>query len=237
MISRGRAWFLVSLLVMVMVSGCARNKDLERVNRQQAATIVSLNDELAKLNEQLEALRKAKGDLNKTRKDLENKLKSELSEGDVSLSMQARGLVLTVLDRILFDSGKASVKETAGQTLDKVASILNKDTKTNLIYVEGHTDNEPIRHSGWKSNWELSTARATEVIHYMIDSGSIDPNRLVASGYGEFHPVTLNDSEENKQKNRRVEIIISPHKITDQKLTSSPSDVSKKATGGEEVIK
>ena len=230
-----RKWFVLGLALMLTVTGCARNKELEKINREQTMTITSLNNEIAKLNDQLAALSKAKDDLAKTKKDLERKLKAELAGGDVSLSMQERGLVLTVLDRVLFDSGKATVKESAMQTLDKVAQILNEDTKDNLIYVDGHTDNEPIHYSGWKSNWELSTGRATEVLHYLADNGSVNQQRLVASGYGEFHPAADNETADGKQMNRRVEIVISPKKFTDRKVVNTAA--KGKAAAQDEAIK
>ncbi len=231
-----RKWVWVGLVLMLTVTGCSRAKELERITTEQSATITSLNNEIAKLSDQLAALAKAKDELAKTKKDLEKKLKSELAGGDVSLSMQERGLVLTVLDRVLFDSGKAAIKDSAMQTLDKLSQILNQDTKDNLIYVDGHTDNEPIHYSGWKSNWELSTGRATEVIHYLADTGNINSQRLVASGYGEFHPITDNDTPEGKQTNRRVEIVISPRKFTDRKMQGTPVKKAK-AVAAEEVIK
>ena len=107
-----------------------------------------------------------------------------------------------------------------------------------MIYVEGHTDNDPIRHSGWKSNWELSTARSTEVIHYLAEQANVEPQRLVAAGYSEFHPVAVNDNPAGKQKNRRVDIIISPRKQKDS--TSGVKAEAKAATkteGGAEVLK
>jgi chemotaxis protein MotB len=78
------------------------------------------------------------------------------------------------------------------------------------VGIEGHTDNEPIRHSGWKSNWELSANRALSVLHYLVDNRGISPTRLSALAYGEFHPVTSNDAKQGRQLNRRVEIVILP---------------------------
>lgn len=214
--------------------GCARTKELENINARQAAQISSLQDELAKLNSDLAALQRSKSDLEKTQDDLEKKLRTELSGGDLTLAMGDRGLVLTVLDKVLFDSGKAAIKDSAKNTMDKVAETLSRNVQNNMIFVEGHTDNDPIRHSGWKSNWELSTARATEVIHYLAEQGGVEPKRLVAAGYAEYHPVASNDATETKQKNRRVEIIISPRKQKD-----STSGVAAKAVsaGGDEVLK
>ncbi|MBI4549914.1 MAG: OmpA family protein [Candidatus Omnitrophica bacterium] len=239
----GNRWIIAVMVLGVSMSGCARQKELERINREQAASIVTLNKEIADLNNRLAELSKAKSDLEKTKRDLERKLRAELLGGDVTLSMQDRGLVVTVLDRVLFDSGKATIKESALQTLDKVSEILNRNARGNRIYVEGHTDNEPIRYSGWKSNWELSTARATEVIHYLSESASIDPHQLVASGYGEYHPVEDNSTAEGKERNRRVEIVISPRKIGPKPVSAKAAPVeagegsAADVTSEEEVIK
>ncbi|MFC1594414.1 flagellar motor protein MotB, partial [Candidatus Omnitrophota bacterium] len=91
--------------------------------------------------------------------------------------------------------------------------VLNGSVVGSLIAVEGHTDNVPIRYSGWLSNWELSSARALSVLHFLIDEGGINPERLSANGYGEFHPVVSNDTPEGQQQNRRVEIVILPEQI------------------------
>ena len=237
--ARKKMFFVFAVLLTMTATGCARSKEMERINSEQSAKISSLNDEIANLNKQLEALSKAKNDLTKTQEDLEKKLRSELMGGDVSLSMQDRGLVLTVSDKVLFDSGKDSLKNSAESTLGKLADIINKDTKENLIYVEGHTDNVPIHYSSWKSNWELSTARSTGVIHYLAESAGVDPKRLVASGYGEYHPLTSNESNAGRQMNRRVEIVISPKKYTDRKMVAAPKDqpVTAVAVVGGEVIK
>ena len=205
--------FSFLILAAMALSGCAKDKDLERLSREQASTIQGLNSEIARLNEELYQLLRSREDLTKAKEELEKKLKGELESGNLSLSMQDRGLVVTVLDRVLFDSGKAELKESSKQTLDKVGDILGEKVGKHMVYVEGHTDNVPIQFSGWRSNWELSTARSTEVIHYFVDQRGLDPRRLAAMGYGEFHPVTGNESMEGRLKNRRVEIVISPKKM------------------------
>lgn len=207
-------FFLFVLLAGFAIVGCSnKGSDLERINREQGQTIKGLNREIERLNSELEELSKSKDDLSKTKAELERKLSGELGAGNMSLSMQDRGLVVTVLDRILFSSGKATLKESAKESLDKVADILNGKISNNMVYVEGHTDNDPIVRSGWRSNWELSTARATEVLHYFVDDRSLNPKRIAATGYGQFHPVASNNTESGKLKNRRVEIVISPKKI------------------------
>jgi len=123
--------------------------------------------------------------------------------------MEERGLVVTFLDEILFDSGKAKIKEGGFASLDKVCGVIVAKASDLDVGVEGHTDNEPIKYSRWQSNWELSTARANSVVHYLVEKG-VDPARLAAIGYGEHRPVASNDTPESRRKNRRVEIVILP---------------------------
>ena len=98
-------------------------------------------------------------------------------------------------------------------TLQKVTEILNRDVVGSPIAIEGHTDNDPIKHSGWRSNWELSAARALAVLHNFTDQGQVDPKRVSALAYGEFHPLLSNDTPPGRQQNRRVEIVILPAKL------------------------
>ncbi len=212
---KGRILMLGLLSVALTTSGCARLKELEKINRQQAATIVSLNNEITRLSDELDLMARQQNELARAKKELESRLSGELANGDLGVAMSDRGLVVTVLDRVLFDPGKSELKTSAEGTLQKVADVLGSQAGGNVVYVEGHTDADPIRMSGWKSNWELSTTRATEVIHYFTDQAGLDPHQFVASGYGEFRPVSENDSSEGKSLNRRVEIVISPSKITD----------------------
>lgn len=182
-------------------------------SQEQAATIQALNEEIARLNQELDQVFSSRNDLARAKSDLESQLQGEMASGDASVSMQARGLVVTVLDRILFDSGKAELKPGSESTLKSVASILSDRVRHHMVYVEGHTDNIPIKFSAWRSNWELSTARSTEVVHYFVDQSGIDARRIAAVGYAEFHPITDNDTPAGRQKNRRVEIVISPNKV------------------------
>jgi chemotaxis protein MotB len=95
--------------------------------------------------------------------------------------------------------------------LEKVSKVIRDKVSDREIGVEGHTDNDPIKYSGWKSNWELSTARATSVLHYLVEKGGLNPKKLSAIGYGEYRPIMSNDTPEGRQKNRRVEIVIVPN--------------------------
>ena len=94
--------------------------------------------------------------------------------------------------------------------MSKVARVINENVPDMDIGIEGHTDNIPIRFSGWKSNWELSSARAMSVLHYLVDESSVAPTRVTAIGAGEYRPMASNDTKEGRQFNRRVEVIILP---------------------------
>lgn len=174
------------------------------------ARIKELSDQVS----QMQRLRAQETDeLKAALAQLESKLKGEIASKQVSVGMEERGVVITFVDEVLFDSGKAIIKPGAYDVLNRVADILKDKVADKNIGVEGHTDNQPIKYSGWKSNWELSTARATSVLHYLVDNCGITPERLQATGYGEYRPVASNLTQDGKQKNRRVEIIILP-KIT-----------------------
>jgi len=161
-------------------------------------------------------------ELARTKKELEERLKSELADKKVRLDLLEKGLVITIVtDEVLFDSGKAEIRPQAHSILDKVADILIKTVPENYIGIEGHTDNEPIKYSGWKSNWELSVARALSVLHYLIDEKGISSERISATGYGEHKPVASNETKEGKQLNRRVEIVILP-KIVKERIEERP---------------
>ncbi|MDD5568610.1 MAG: OmpA family protein [Candidatus Omnitrophica bacterium] len=158
------------------------------------------------LSQQLEDLAQAK-------KLLEERLGKEISDNEVKLQMMEKGLVITVVGDVLFDSGKAKIKHSAYPLLNKVAVVL-KDNMANFnVGIEGYTDNVPIKHSSWKSNWELSTARALSVLHFLANDKGISPERLSAIGFGEYRSVSDNDTKEGRKLNRRVEIVIQP-KVT-----------------------
>ena len=148
-------------------------------------------------------------ELQKAKDELEKRLQNEINNKQVKVEMQDKGLVITFVSEVLFDSGKAKLRKDSYSKLGKVADVLNTTVADLNVGIEGHTDNQPIKRSGWKSNWELSTARALSVLHYLSDK-SVAEARLEAIGYGEYRPVAPNDSREGRQKNRRVEIVILP---------------------------
>ncbi len=115
-------------------------------------------------------------------------------------------IILRIDSVILFDVGKADIKESGKETIKKVAELMRQlDTE---IAVQGHTDNVPIKTSLFPTNWELSTKRATNVVIFFVNECSLEPTQLTATGNGEFRPIAPNDTEVNRQKNRRIDIVI-----------------------------
>jgi len=208
-------WFIIGL------SGCASMKKAlhdegpeinpDTLRKQCESQLSDKDAQIAKLQAEIEKLKQTEiPDLVRAKADLESKLKQELADYKAKLEMTERGLVVTFLAEVFFDSGKDVIKEKGKEALNKVAQVLNSEVASSPVAIEGHTDIDPIKYSGWKSNWELSSGRALAVLHYFVDSCNVDPKRLSANAYGEYHPVAGNDTKEGKQKNRRVEIVILP---------------------------
>jgi chemotaxis protein MotB len=160
--------------------------------------------------EKIEELSHQLEELTTARDRLEEMLSAEIKDKQVGLKMMQKGLVITVVGDVLFDSGKAKIRPEAYTILDKVATVLKENVPGLNVGIEGHTDNQPIKFSGWKSNWELSSARALSVLHYLVEEKEIVPERVSAVGYGEYKPVASNETKEGRQLNRRVEIVILP---------------------------
>jgi chemotaxis protein MotB len=125
---------------------------------------------------------------------------------DIEVTHTDQGARLSFEDQVLFDFGRAAINPTGFIFLDKIADVLKKFPYA--VRVEGHTDNVPIQTSRFPSNWELSVARAVNVVKYFAEVSNIDPKRLSAVGYGESRPVVANDSPSNRAMNRRVEILL-----------------------------
>lgn len=125
---------------------------------------------------------------------------------NISVLSDERGVVIRVLDKTFFDEGKADLKEGAKDALDRIVPIIKNID--NHIRIEGHTDNVPINTAEFKSNWELSVRRATEVVRYLIEKRGLAPERASAAGFAEHRPVAVNNSPKNRALNRRIEIIV-----------------------------
>ena len=137
-------------------------------------------------------------------------IKQFVEENDLSstvtITKDARGVILQLKDNILFQTGKANLKTDSLPILDKISLLIV--TMPNSIIIEGHTDNVPIKTAEFPSNWYLSSDRANSVLTYFIDSKKQNPNRFSAMGYGQTRPLVENTSDTNREQNRRVNILI-----------------------------
>jgi chemotaxis protein MotB len=145
-------------------------------------------------------------DIAKARIQLEGMLRQEVQNRTVRISQDSRGVIVSLAEAGFFDSGSAAVNAHGLTVLERIAGKL-RDMKEDLR-VEGHTDNTPIRTAQFPSNWELSTARATHVLQYMLTNAKIAPERLSAVGYGEYRPFATNATAEGRAANRRVDLVI-----------------------------
>ncbi|MCM8710690.1 flagellar motor protein MotB [Clostridium sp. SYSU_GA19001] len=129
---------------------------------------------------------------------------------NIDVEKVQEGVLLRFKDKALFDTGKADLRDDSKNTLQRFAVILRQYNKN--IRIEGHTDNVPIKNSMFKSNWELSAARAISVVRYFTEElpegERFDSKIFEVAGYGEYRPIAPNDSEQNRQKNRRIEVTI-----------------------------
>ena len=144
-------------------------------------------------------------------------LSSEVQKGQLQVKQYQNMLSVDLAEQIFFDSGRATLKPAGKKILKKVGDAL-KGYENKVIRVVGHTDNVPIAKSlqdKFPSNWELSVARATTVVRFLQDTG-VPPERMVASGRGEYDPVASNDTEEGRQKNRRIEIMLIDKSLSDE---------------------
>lgn len=145
--------------------------------------------------------------------ELQQALQSEIAQHTVALHRETEGLVISLREFGFFDSGSAALKTSALPALDRIASILA--VRICRLRIEGHTDNVPIHTAQMASNWELSTARSTELVRLLIVRYGFSPLRLAAAGYAEYHPIASNRTAQGRAQNRRVDVVIlSDHVVT-----------------------
>jgi chemotaxis protein MotB len=187
----------------------AKNQRIGELS-QSIGTLEAENRHLKEEVAQLQKLKEIEVQkTSRTYEDLLERMKSEISKGEVTISELKGKLTVNLVESVLFDSGKAEVKPNGLVVLQKVIDIL-KNLKDKSIRIEGHTDNVPIVGAlsrRYPTNWELSAARAINVARYLQQQG-IDPDHLAAVAYGEYKPVAPNDTDEGRAKNRRIEIVL-----------------------------
>jgi chemotaxis protein MotB len=138
--------------------------------------------------------------------DLIKALAPEIEKHVVTVTARPEGIVVSLREVGFYESGSAAIRSSSQDAIDRLAAILG--SRGEALRIEGHTDNVPIHNLHFDSNWELSTARATDLIKLFILRYHFDPERLSASGFAQYHPAALNDNEEDRARNRRVDIVI-----------------------------
>jgi len=177
--------------------------------------VEQLKDELQRKQTIISTQKKVIAQVNETKKQIEHSLKNQIASQEIKLEEMEGKLKLTFVDKILFNSGSATINDKGKEALLQIADSLRHQTQNyNNIRVEGHTDNIPIADGPIKkifpSNWELSSARAISVVRFLELEGGIDPSRLCISAYSYHRPVNTNDTPEGRSQNRRIEIILTP---------------------------
>lgn len=179
-------------------------KALEDENQTLQRDRDLLREEVARKTEQISQLQS-------TYSSLEDKLKSEIAKGEVRLSQVGSRVSVDLIDKILFDSGQAVISPRGLEVLARVGAVLATiDDKQ--IQVSGHTDDSPIADkliATYPTNWELSTARAVNVVKVLAEN-KVPPKRMLAAGHGQYQPVANNASAQGRARNRRIEILLTP---------------------------
>jgi chemotaxis protein MotB len=184
-------------------------KDEEGKTAALEAKVKELQKKNDDLRQSSTKLAEEKGELEKKSaayETLAQSLKGEIAAGQIELSELMGKMTVKMKDKILFSSGSAKLGKAGEDALKKVAEAL-AGLKGKIIRVEGHTDNVPTAKGPYRTNWELSVARALAVVKFLQDNG-VDPGMLSAAGYGEYHPIASNDTPENRSLNRRIEIVL-----------------------------
>ncbi|MHC4138738.1 MAG: OmpA/MotB family protein [Planctomycetota bacterium] len=201
------------LSLMILFVGCAELKGLREEKVLMTQRIEELQSERDDLDSRYAVSESERARLIQERNKLENARRSmegRLRGTGVSVKIKEGHISVVLPSSVLFNSGQTKLKKDAKNSLAKVCSVLKKDFPNETIRIEGHTDSDPIKRTKlvYKSNWELSAARAATVLHYLTDNCHLDPKKLYLSGFGEYQPVASNKNKSGKKKNRRVEIVV-----------------------------
>jgi chemotaxis protein MotB len=173
------------------IQNVKRNSELRRIASHP-------DDELSASSEET--------DISTLQAELRDALHNEIALREVAVHRESDGLVISLREFGFFDSGSAAIKPESLSALNRIASILS--IRTYKLRIEGHTDNIPIHTAQMASNWELSTARATEIVRILIMENRFPPDRLSAAGYAQYHPIASNLTAQGRAQNRRVDIVV-----------------------------
>ena len=212
--TKSKVALLIALIAVTMFSGCTdwkkkhdalnvENQNTKGLLEREKTENAQLADQLAKDQQTIQDLQRQIVEKKRSPADA-----TGFGEGyDVSFDANAGTITVTLPDAILFDPGKATLKNATSKELDHIYSVLKAKYPGRHIEVAGHTDSDPIKKSKWTDNLELSSQRAMAVARYLIQKG-VAENKIGATGYGSARPLATNSTASGKQKNRRVEIVV-----------------------------
>ena len=183
-------------------------QDVSRLETERG----NLGGELESAKKRMDELRKAQVQAEARAaqfRKLVTQFKTLTDAGKLQVEIRENRMIVRLGDKILFDPGKTDLKPEGKEALTQVTTVL-KELQNRNFQIAGHTDNAPMKSAKFRSNWDLSTARAVEVLNYMVGAG-MEPKRVSAAGYADTSPVATNDTSENKAKNRRIEITLVPN--------------------------
>lgn len=145
-------------------------------------------------------------DLAELRRQLEAAMGAELKNHEVELSITPEGFVISLKELGFFNSGQAALLPGAAEKIERIANILSQHGLQ--LRIEGHSDNQPIHNAQFRSNWELSTARAMSVLQLLVDDAGFDPTKVSVAGFGQYHPIADDSTPEGRRMNRRVDLVV-----------------------------
>jgi chemotaxis protein MotB len=181
--------------------------DAQAMNEKYMQEMQAIKDQQSKQSQQYDSM--------------VSQLQTEINQGQMKITQFQNMLRVDAADKIFFDSGSATVKGSGKEVLKRLGEVLNQ-MPDKMVRIIGHTDNVGLMKSaGFKDNWDLSVARATSVARFLSKEAGVTPERLIASGRGEFAPIVPNDSPENRAKNRRIEILL-VDKEAYERITPTP---------------
>lgn len=183
----------------------------------------------------LDALEREAREIEKARRHAQRlrlALKDELNKGDVSIQTEGMKVIIHIMENASFDSGMADLRASFIPAMKKIGDLI--DNNSGEVTISGHTDNVPISNERFRSNWDLSTSRAVSVAHQLLELSQVSPDNVIVTGHADTRPRAPNDSDENRAKNRRVDIAIVRGKEIDEYRTMSLTQASAADESSEE---
>lgn len=224
----GEAWLLpysdlmtllLAVFIVLFASSQIDQEKAQQISNEFSESMMSKSYTASKMEGQDSASKESSGSaksekeqMEKLKAELDAKLKSKNMTASVKTNIDDRGLIISLSNAIVFESGSAEIKKENEDTLLEIARMVS--ITDHYVRIEGHTDNVPMSSDLYPSNWDLSTARAANVVRLFVNKANALPENLIAVGYGEYRPVADNSTEKGRAQNRRIDIIVMSEKYS-----------------------